>query len=135
MFGAKIGANARIAPTATIWAPWNLTVGKEVSIAGEVDCYCVAPITIGDYATVSQYSFLCTASHDISSRTMKLTMAAITIHDQAWVCAAAFVSPGVVIGEGSVVGARAVVTKSTNDWTVVAGNPARVISHRTIKED
>lgn len=135
LFGAKIGVNVRISPTANIWAPWNLNVGNEVSIAGDVDCYCVAPISIGDYATVSQYSFLCTASHDISSRTMKLTSAPITIHAKSWVCASAFLSPGVTIGEGSVVGARAVVTKSTKEWTVVAGNPASVIRHRTIDKD
>lgn len=135
LFGAKIGVNARISQKARIWAPWNLTVGKEASVAGDVDCYCVAPISIGDYATVSQYSFLCTASHDISSRTMKLISSRITIHAQSWVCASAFISPGVTIGEGSIVGARAVVTKSTADWTIVAGNPAKVISHRKIVED
>lgn len=135
LFGAKIGRNSRVAPTAKIWAPWNLNIGAEVSIAGDVDCYCVAPISIGDFATVSQYAFLCTASHDISSGTMKLTSADVTIRAKSWICAGAFVSPGIEVGEGSVVGARAVVTKSTKEWTVVAGNPAKVISHRTIKTD
>lgn len=66
---------------------------------------------------------------------MKLISSRITIHAQSWVCASAFISPGVTIGEGSIVGARAVVTKSTADWTIVAGNPAKVISHRKIVED
>ena len=49
------------------------------------------------------------------------------------VCADAFVGPGVVIVEGAVVGARAVVMKNVEPWTVVAGNPAQVIKIRELK--
>src|SRR5262245_43790317 len=65
LFGASIGHNARISSSVRIWAPWNLVVGDESSIAHDVDCYCVDRLTIGHHATVSQYSLLCTASHDI----------------------------------------------------------------------
>ena len=56
----------------------------------------------------------------------------IEVRDQAWVCADAFVGPGVVVGEGAVAGARAVVTKNVEPWTVVAGNPARFLKARRI---
>ncbi|MBB3206299.1 putative colanic acid biosynthesis acetyltransferase WcaF [Rhodopirellula rubra] len=132
-FGASIGANARISPSARVWAPWNLTVGEEASIAHNVDCYCVAPISIGAHATVSQYAHLCSASHDISDPHMSLTMLPISIADQAWVCAGAFIGPGVDIGAGAVVGAHAVVTRSVDEWTVVAGNPARPLKRRELR--
>jgi putative colanic acid biosynthesis acetyltransferase WcaF len=132
VFGARIGRNARIFPSVRIWAPWNLSVGTEASIAHEVDLYCVNQIAVGDHATVSQYAFLCTASHDVSDPHMRLTHAQISVADQAWVCAGAFVAPGVAVGEGSVVGARAVVTRDVEPWTIVAGNPAKYLRRRVL---
>lgn len=133
LFGAKVGRNARISPSARIWAPWNLTIGDEGAIAHDVDCYCVAPIRIGHHATVSQYAFLCAATHDIADPHMRLISGPIEINDQAWVCAKAFVGPGITVGEGAVVGAAAVVTKDVPPWQVVAGNPARYLRERTIQ--
>jgi putative colanic acid biosynthesis acetyltransferase WcaF len=133
-FGARIGRNTRIHPTARLWAPWNLTVGTEASVAHDVDCYCVDRIEIGDHATVSQYAMLCTASHDLSDPNMRLVTAPIVISPQAWVCARAFVAPGVAIGIGAVVGAQSVVTRDVPAWTVVAGSPARAIKLRELSD-
>ena len=54
------------------------------------------------------------------------------IADRAWVAAEAFIGPGVTVGEGAVVGARAAVFKDVEAWTVVGGNPARFIKKRVI---
>ncbi len=51
----------------------------------------------------------------------------ITIKKGAWIGANAIILPGVVVGNNSVVGAGSVVTKSVDDYVVVAGNPATVI--------
>ncbi|PAY18785.1 putative colanic acid biosynthesis acetyltransferase [Rhodopirellula sp. SM50] len=131
-FGATVTAQSRIDPTVRIWAPWNLTIGRNSSIGHHVDVYNVAPISIGDNATVSQYSYLCAASHDLADPTMKLTTSPIRIEHAAWVCAKAFVGPGVTVREGAVVGACGVVTKDVPEWTIVAGNPAREIRKREI---
>ena len=48
----------------------------------------------------------------------------ITVEDFAAVCAGAIIMPGVTIAEGSVVGAGSLVKKSTEPWTIYAGNPA-----------
>ncbi|MEQ9411983.1 MAG: hypothetical protein RIK87_30005 [Fuerstiella sp.] len=134
LFGAAVGRNARISPSVSIWGPWNLVVGEEAAVAHHADCYCVDRLVIGNHATVSQYSFLCTASHDVTDSHMRLTSAPITISDQAWVCAGAFVAPGVTLGEGAVAGAMSVVTRDVEPWTIVAGNPARMIRRRELKE-
>jgi putative colanic acid biosynthesis acetyltransferase WcaF len=134
LFGARIGKNARIDPSARIWVPWNLQVGTEASIGMRVDCYCVDQIQIGDHATVSQDAMLCTASHDVSDPQMRLFTARITVSSQAWVCARAFVAPGVTVGEGAVVGAQSVVTHDVSPWTIVAGSPARTIKPRILKQ-
>lgn len=133
IFGATVGRNARISPSVKVWGPWNLTVGNEASIAHDVDCYCVDRINIGSHATVSQYAFLCTASHDVTDPHMRLVTGPILIADQAWVCAGAYVAMGLIIGEGAVVAARSVVTRSVDPWMIVAGNPARVIKRRQIQ--
>ena len=132
-FRARIGKGAKIMPSARIWAPWNLIVEEQGAIGEYVDCYNVAPITIGSHATVSQYAHLCAATHDITHPNMRLGTAPITIRDAAWVCAGAFVSMGVTVEEGAVCGARAVVVKDVPPWTVVAGNPAQEIKTREIQ--
>ena len=125
-FGATIGPGAVPYSGARIWAPWNLTMDARSCLSDGVDCYCVAPIRIGAHATVSQYSYLCSASHDYHDPTMPLVIAPIVIAAEAWVAAAAFIGPGVAIGEGAVVGARSTVTQDVAPWTVVAGSPAIV---------
>ena len=97
-----------------------------------MDCYNVDRVRIGAHATVSQYSFLCTAGHDIEDPHMKLRTAPITIGDGAWVCAGAYIGMGIHIGEGAVAAARAVVVKDVEVWTVVGGNPAKFIKKRSV---
>ena len=104
-------------------------------LASDVDCYNVAPIIIGPHTTISQGAFLCTASHDITDPHNHLITAPIRVEGQAWVAAQAFIGMGVTIGEGAVVGARSVVIKDVEPWTVVGGNPARVIKKRLIQTD
>jgi putative colanic acid biosynthesis acetyltransferase WcaF len=103
------------------------------TLSSDVDCYCVAMVSIGAHATVSQYAFLCTATHDVADPHMRLVAAPILVADQAWVCAGAFVGPGVTVGQGAVVGAMAVAIKSVSPWTIVAGNPAREIRKRILR--
>jgi putative colanic acid biosynthesis acetyltransferase WcaF len=130
-FGAHIAAGAHPYPRAKIWAPWNLTMESNSCLADDVDCYCVAPITIGANATVSQYSYLCAASHDYHDSTMPLIAAPIVIESRAWVAADVFVGPGVKIGVGAVVGARSTVTQDVAPWTVVAGSPVKLLGFRS----
>lgn len=110
-------------------------MGDYSCLADGVDCYSVAKIELGDYSTVSQRSFLCAASHDISTLERPLFSKPITIEKHAWVGAESFIYLGTTIGEGSVVGARAVVVRSVEPWNVVAGNPAKVIKQRQLEEE
>ena len=133
-FGARIGPSARVMPSARIWAPWNLSLGEDACLSHDVDCYCVDRIVVGDHATVSQYSFLCTATHDDADPHMRLVTRPIAIGPGAWVCADAFVGPGVTIGEGAVVGARSSVFSDVPPWQVYAGTPARYLRDRVIRQ-
>lgn len=131
-FGAKIASTAVVYSSTRIYYPANLTMEPHSCLASGVDCYNVAPVHIGSYATVSQEAFLCTASHDISSGAHPLITAPIVIGPQSWIGAKAYIGMGVTIGEGTVVGATASVYKSLEPWIIVGGNPAKFLKHRII---
>lgn len=133
-FGAKLHSTVVVYSSARIYAPWNLEMDEYACLASNVDCYNPDKVKIGAHSTVSQNSYLCTASHDISKSANPLITAPIVIQDQAWVAADAFIGMGVIIGQGAVVGARAAVFKDVEPWTVVGGNPAKFIKKREIKE-
>ena len=134
LFGAKLGKAVHPYPSARIWAPWNLEMGDHSCLSENVDCYCVERVTIGAYSTVSQYSFLCTASHDYENINMPLVAAPITIGERVWITADVFVGPGVIVGDGAVVLARSTVCKSVDPWVVIGGSPARFIKARVLEQ-
>jgi putative colanic acid biosynthesis acetyltransferase WcaF len=134
IFGARIGKGCKISPSCFVWAPWNLEMGEFSVLGDNVDCYSMDRITIGSKVAISQRVFLCTGSHDITSYKRPLITKPIYIADHTWVCAEAFVGPGVSLGAGVVVAARSVVTKSVDSFNVVGGNPAVFIKKRCIKD-
>ncbi len=130
LFGAKIDKDVYPYPSAKIWAPWNLEMGERSCLGEHVDCYCVDIVKIGRDVTVSQYSYLCTASHDYSDPSMPLVTAPIVLGDRVWITADVFVGPGVSIGDGTVVTARSSVFNDLPPWTVARGNPAVPVKSR-----
>ncbi len=132
LFGARIGKGVHVYPSATIWAPWNLEMADESSLGPHVICYSMDKITIGHNVTVSQFAHLCTGTHDIRHQSFLLLTKSIKIGANAWIATDAFVGPGIEIGEGAVVGARAVVVKNVKPWMIVGGNPAKIIGKRSL---
>ncbi len=133
-FGAKIGPGAKPFPAARIWAPWDLTMEKNSTLGDYVDCYTQAPIILREGCTVSQYTFLCTGTHDYTRLELPHLVAPIEIGKYAWVTAQCFIGPGVTVGEGAVVGVRSSVFADVPPWTVVAGTPAKVMKKREITD-
>jgi putative colanic acid biosynthesis acetyltransferase WcaF len=133
LFGAKIAKGVRVYSSAKIFYPPNLTMENFSSLGPDVDCYCVDKIVIGQNAIVSQYSFLCTGSHDYQKTNLPLITAPIKIESRAWVAADSYIAPGVTIGKGAVVGARSSVYNDVPAWVVVAGNPAKKLKDRIIQ--
>lgn len=134
IFGAKIHKTAVVYSSVRIYMPWNLEMAEYSCLSPEVDCYNVDKITIGANSTVSQKSYLCSASHDITKSHHPLITAPIRIDDQVWIGAATFIGMGVTIGQGAVVGATASVYKNVPPWTIVGGNPAKFIKNRIIEK-
>ena len=133
LFGGRIHKTARIYPTVRIWAPWNLTMAEGSTMADGVECYSVDHIEIGAEVTVSQRVTLCAGAHDLEDPGRRLVTTPIRLQPACWIFIEAFVGAGVVVGEGAVVAARAVVVKDVAPWTVVGGNPARMIKERHLR--
>ncbi len=131
-FGARIGKQVHIYNSASIYFPWNLEVGDWSAIGEQALIYNLGPVRIGARVTISQRAHLCAGTHDHKDPSMQLLKPPVMVADQAWICADAFLGPGVTVGEGAVVGARAVVIKEVAPWQIVAGNPARVVAKREL---
>ena len=129
-FGASIGRDCIIRRTVRVECPWNLTMADNACLGDRVNAYCLGPVTLGQRVSVSQDAELCAGSHDYTKRDMPLLRPPITIEDDAWIAAGAFVGPGVTVGEGAVLGARGVAMKDLAAWAVHVGNPAVQVKQR-----
>ena len=134
LFGAQVGKHVQIMPSVQIWAPWNLALGDFATVGSGVDLYDVDRIEVGAHATLSQRAFLCTATHDVDHPNMPLKTAPIRIGAGAWVCAEAYVHPGVALGVDAVAGVRAVVLHAVPPGQIVGGNPAKLLRMRNLEQ-
>jgi len=130
LFGATVGRDAHVYPSCRISLPWNLALGDNTAIGERSVIYALGPISIGKRVTISQYAFLCAGSHDYTSPRMDLTKPPIEVGDDAWICAGAFVGPGVTIGNRAILAARGVAVADIPDDEIHGGNPARFIKRR-----
>lgn len=130
LFGATIGKSCYIRPSARVEIPWNLTMLDYASLGDRAIVYNLGPITIGRRTTISQGAHLCAGTHDYTRRSMPLIRPTITIGDDCWIAADAFVGPGVTVADGAILGARACAFKDVPPWSIFGGNPARKIADR-----
>ncbi|HUD46578.1 MAG TPA: hypothetical protein VMR33_07095 [Candidatus Baltobacteraceae bacterium] len=131
-FGAKVGRHVHVYNSARIYFPWNFVIGDWSAVGENALIYNLGLVTVGEKVTISHRAHLCAGTHDYTRPDLPLLKPPITVKDQAWIGADAFIGPGVTVGEGAIAGARAVVTKDVEPWTIVAGNPARFIKKRVL---
>lgn len=112
----------------------NLKMGRECVIGNRVHLALHARIELGNNVVINDGCILLTASHDVNDPEWKHVKAPIIIEDYAWIATNAIILPGVTIGCGAVVGAGAVITKNVPPYSIVAGNPARIVKERSIRE-
>jgi putative colanic acid biosynthesis acetyltransferase WcaF len=129
-FDAKIHGTPFVHQRARIAIPWNLTLHDRACIGDRTNAYSLGEIEIEARAVVAQEAYLSAGSHDFSQPSMPLAVAKITIGEDAFVGARAFVMPGVKIGARAIVGACSVVTKDVAEDVFAAGNPCRVLRPR-----
>ena len=87
-------------------------------------------IYIGDNVGIAHNTRIYTLGHDIEDPYFKTKGAPVCIRDNAFIFSNSLIMPGVTIGEGAVVLAGSVVTKDVDPYTVVGGNPAKIVRSR-----
>lgn len=129
-FGAQVGPQVHVYPSARITMPWNISLGAQCAVGDRAILYALGRIEIGARATVSQGAHVCAGNHDLSDSSRRLTKPPVVIGKDAWICADAFVGPDVRVGDGAVVGARAVVMRDIPERRIAVGNPARLTERK-----
>jgi acetyltransferase-like isoleucine patch superfamily enzyme len=133
----KVGRNCLLDYKTFFRYPSRISLGNNVTINRECALYASffvkdVEIKIGNNVALSPHVRIFTATHDYSTLGLGDTAASVTIEDYAWIGGGTIILPGVTIGEGAVVGAGSVVSKSIPPYSVAVGNPARVIKTRVL---
>jgi acetyltransferase-like isoleucine patch superfamily enzyme len=104
-------------------------------------------LVIGKYCAIGESVRVITSNHDMDRLTMNYLVqdklvgerfhsakSGVVIGNDVWIGDSAILLPGITIGDGAVIGAGAVVSRSVDPYTVAAGNPARPIRKRFTPE-
>ena len=119
-----IGEYCYIGESTRIWSARSIRIGNRVLIAHNVTILDSLTHPIGAKARHEHFKHIITQGHpdriDLGER-------AVDIGDDVWIGCMSIVLRGVSVGQGAIVGAGSVVTENVPPWTIVAGNPARII--------
>lgn len=133
LFGAKIGINVIIRPTARFTYPWKISIDDYSWIGDDVILYSLDLIHIGKHCIISQKSYLCTGSHDHKDPAFRLITHPITIGNGVWIATDCFIAPNVKIGANTIIGARSSVFHNMPPNYICYGNPCQPRSPRNIQ--
>ena len=131
---AQCGHNANIDSRAYFGTGRCISIGDNSAIG--INSHLHGQITIGTNVMMGPEVLILTRHHEFSQTTAPMIEQGyreeqpVVIKDDVWIGARVVILPGVTIGHGVIIGAGAVVTKSIDDWSISAGNPARVIRNR-----
>lgn len=129
LFGAKIGRRCDIYSSAFIWLPEHLIVEDNVQIADHVIIQNSKPLFLKKGCMISQYTYVCDGNHYVEDMVQAYTRS-ITLEENCWIGAQCYIGCGVTIGRGCMVGARTVAMKNLPEYSIVSGNPCKVIGFR-----
>jgi len=130
LFGARMGPGCHFYPSGRIWAPWNLICEDCCTLADQAEIYNPSTIYLESHCIVSQQAYICGATHDYNNPDFPMISYSMRLGAYSWICARASVSPGVLVGEGAVLGLGAVAHEDLEPWTVYSGTPAVKVKMR-----
>lgn len=113
-----------------------LKIGSHCSFGAFNHITCANKVVIGDYCLTGKWVTITDNSHgETDSDSLHLppskrpvtSKGAVVIGNNVWIGDKATILPGVTIGDGAVIAANAVVTKNVQAYSVVGGNPAKIL--------
>jgi len=132
---ASVGKKVEIDRSVYFAYPERIKIGNYVHIEGRVFCEGKGGIDIDDYVIIAPEVVMLSSMHRFKGAQMLPydevdLLKPITIERCVWIGMRAMILPGVTLGEGCIVGAAAVVTKSFPPGSILAGNPAVAVGQR-----
>ena len=133
--GAKIGKRTVFYPGVWIAPGRNFIVGDDVDFALDVLVTTGGGVSIGDRVLIGYRTQILSTNHVIPKGLQRIFGAGhekkqVIIENDVWIGANCIIVPGVTIGQGAVIAAGSVVTKTVEAFTVVGGVPAKKIKDR-----
>lgn len=130
LFGIKVGKGSSIHRRCRFFHVGKLQIGQNSTI--NFGCYLDnrRGVFIGNNVGIAHNTKIYTLGHNIDSPFFETKGSSVRINDNAFIFSNCLIMPGCEIGEGAVVLAGSVVTKSVEPYMVVGGNPARPIRKR-----
>lgn len=131
----RVGTGVDIFPNVYFGKGQKLTIGNNSMIGTESRILLGEKVEIGNDVQLGPRVTILTGNHNFNDRTSLFrkqgsTYKPVKIEDDVWVGANVTIIPGVTIEKGAVIGAGAVVTKDVEAYSIVGGNPAKVIGCR-----
>ncbi len=133
-FGAQVGKNVIIKPNVHIKYPWRLEIGDNAWIGERSWIDNFVEVRLGANVCISQGAYLCTGNHDWADPGMRRTVSPIVVEDGAWVGAFARITPGVTVGQETVVALGAVLLENAEPSGIYLGNPATKVGQRKLRD-
>jgi len=115
----------------------TIRFGKDCSIGWDVSIDYSGGIVFGENVRISHEARIYTHDHVVKDKNIRLfnqghTSCGLVVGDDVWIGESSFILPQVKrIGNGAIIGARAVVTTDVPDFAIIAGNPAKIVGERT----
>ncbi len=129
-FGLKLGKNSYIFGKAELRSPSRIIIGQNTIIGHNAILDGRGGLEIGNNVNFSSGVWIWTVEHVANDINFCSVSEKVVVEDYAWISCRSIILPGVKIGYGAVVCAGAVVTKSVDPYTIVAGVPAKKIGER-----
>ena len=114
--------------------------GRDIEIGNNsglgIHCRVLGPICIGNDVMMGPDVIIITQNHNCTRTDIpmniqgSLTAKRVVVGDDVWIGARVIILPGVCIGNGSIIGSSAVVTKDVPPYSIIGGNPARILKSR-----
>ena len=134
LFCNSVGINVNIQKKARF--SHNCTIGDYSGIGEGSRLY--GEVHVGKYVMMGPQCWIYTQNHEFTQLDRPMALQGprpakpVTICDDVWIGGRVTILPGVTIGEGSIIGAGAVVTKDVPPYAIVGGNPAKIIRMRNL---
>lgn len=126
IYGVKMGKNVYVHMGVKFLKPWAVTIGDNVNIQLGSFIDGRGGLVIGNNVDITLGVKILTQQHDLQDSVYTTVSRPVHIGNNCVIGSFALLMPGVTIGEGAVVGAGSVVSRSIPEWSIAVGNPCLI---------